>query len=676
MSLEERPFRPSLVDEADLKALSKIAAAAPASDPLETVGLLRSFAALRVAAGEEVDLVRRSRAAVAASLLADLREQGWVLACRSAGIIVMPPQAKQASGETFDAAKDRHRQNLLKGSDRQLASPGVQAFLRSMERSRVHGGKTVSIASLIDDGAALAGRIQALDDVPTDDRIAGLQKLIIPVVEVCEADARCRFTGLRLQDIWRYFRHTWTLEYNSLPGRTLRFLIRNRARPNWPVMGIAMLASPASNLLVRDRWIGWRLDELAQGLLDGRWKPAAVGRALLRGVSESIEGIRTDDLLAADEIERADKSALFKLRTIVARAESSRLSDLQGRDRGETAASLVDIRCLDKEVLTDDHWRQLSETSLFVRKRAEQLVPLLETLAYFRKAEFERHPGAAVLEALVSKQGREAVAVALNEIKKRKLATEVADVSVCGAVAPYNHLMGGKLVALLMTSREVRGAYAKRYGEQISEIASQIAGKPVHRPADLKAFTTTSLYGIGSSQYNRLKLRAKDVPALRDDIVWEELEPTEGFTVTHVSKSTVDYMRMLARAKYGTRRVNSVFGEGSSPRTRQIREGLNLIGINNEHVLKHSLKRRVYACELFPGARDVLTGFGTAPRSAGPTAAAISHGWVVRWVERRTRQSEIVERLRLETPAKLVGQLLERAARATEEVGDPHGREE
>jgi hypothetical protein len=669
MSSEEKPFQPSLLDEADLEALRDIAAAA--QDSAATVETLRTFAASRAEEAGRADPIRHGRAAVAASLLADLREQGWLLAFRGTGMTITPPQAKQIAGESFDEAKDRHRQNLLTGSNRQLATPGVQDFLRSMERSRIHDGRAVSIASLIDDGTELADRIAALEDAEPEERIAGLGRLIRPVVEVCDADSRCRFTGHRLQDIWRYFRHTWTLEYNSLPGRTLRFLIRNRARPNWPVMGIAMLASPAANLLVRDRWIGWRVDELAEGLLEGRWKAETVARALQRGIRESIELIRTDDLLGAEELAAADKSALFKLRTLVARAETARISDLRGRDRGEAAENLVDIRCLDKDSLTEDNWRQLSETSLFVRKRAEQLIPLLETLAYFRKAEFERFPAVALLEALVTKPGREAVAVALNEIKKRKLATEVADVSVCGAIAPYNHLMGGKLVGLLMTSREVRRCYAKRYGAQTSEIASQLAGRPICRSAELKSLTTTSLYGIGSSQYNRLKLRAKDVPGLDYDIAWAELESTEGFTVTHVSRSTVDYMRTLARAVYGTRRINSVFGEGSSPRTRQIREGLNLIGINNEHVLKHSLKRRVYACELFPGAREALTGFGKASPSAGPTAAALCRGWIVRWVARRTRQPEVVERLRGENAEKLVGQLVERARRAEEAVETP-----
>jgi hypothetical protein len=88
------------------------------------------------------------------------------------------------------------------------------------------------------------------------------------------------------------------------------------------------------------------------------------------------------------------------------------------------------------------------------------------------------------------------------------LASQVVDVSICGAIHPYNELLGGKLVALVLHSKEVRDLYEGQYGERISLIASQMAGRPIRRSARLKVLTTTSLYGVGSSQYNRLKLRA------------------------------------------------------------------------------------------------------------------------------------------------------------------------
>ena len=42
------------------------------------------------------------------------------------------------------------------------------------------------------------------------------------------------------------------LEYKTNPGRSLPFLIRNKARPNHPVIGIAMMASPVIGLGPRD----------------------------------------------------------------------------------------------------------------------------------------------------------------------------------------------------------------------------------------------------------------------------------------------------------------------------------------------------------------------------------------------------------------------------------------
>ena len=42
----------------------------------------------------------------------------------------------------------------------------------------------------------------------------------------------------------------------------------------------------------------------------------------------------------------------------------------------------------------------------------------------------------------------------LTEIRKVGLASQVLDVSVCGAVHPYTELLGGKLVALVLSLEE------------------------------------------------------------------------------------------------------------------------------------------------------------------------------------------------------------------------------
>ena len=44
------------------------------------------------------------------------------------------------------------------------------------------------------------------------------------------------------------------------------------------------------------------------------------------------------------------------------------------------------------------------------------------------------------------------------------------DLGVCGAIAPYNELLGGKLVAAAIGSREARELYKSRYNENINSI--------------------------------------------------------------------------------------------------------------------------------------------------------------------------------------------------------------
>jgi hypothetical protein len=610
--------------------------------------------------------------AVAASVLADLCEQGWDFDTVACDIYITPPSADAADGESVEKVKSRIRRGLMVASNRQISTDAVQEFIRFMERDRVYQGQIISVRCLVDDGADLAEKLGAIDPNGGDvDRT--ISRIVQPFIQVCDSDAVCSLTGYKLLDIWRYFRHSWALEYNSVPGRTLRFLIRNKARKHWPIIGIAMLASPAANYYVRDHWIGWRLDDVIENIISGKWRSDRIAKALMRVIREAIQDIRTDDLVTLSELENPTEATLFKLRQLAHRAEQERRSDLIGKGKegsDEIAGDhIVDIRCVDKSALSDEVWNKLSGTSLYRKKRAEQLEILLRCSRFFKEADFEHSPGAALCEVLVTKAGRDAVSIALNEIRKRKLATEVADLSVCGAVPPYNHLLGGKLVALLMASQEVRDLYLQRYEGQVSEIASQIAGRSIVRTADLKILTTTSLYGISSSQYNRLKLKAGIVPKLFQNVEWEELAKTQGMTVTHLSKLTVRYMQQLGEAVYGTRRINSVFGEGSSPRTRQVREGLNLIGISNDSILEQGLPRRVYACEMYPGARTDLHQFDRLAKTRkSQRAAAITQAWIRRWIVRRATRNDILQALAVSRPDMVAIALRERASCAEGEV--------
>ena len=119
---------------------------------------------------------------------------------------------------------------------------------------------------------------------------------------------------------------------------------------------------------------------------------------------------------------------------------------------------------------------------------------------------------------------------------------------MCGAVAPYNALLGGKLVALLAASREAHDAWEAKYESHVSIISSQMAGRPVCRSADLMVLTTTSLYGGGSSQYNRLALKPGIYYGLTSGLEWIRLEETTaGYGTVHLSPDTVQRLTGIFR---------------------------------------------------------------------------------------------------------------------------------
>src|SRR5262249_55612140 len=127
------------------------------------------------------------------------------------------------------------------------------------------------------------------------------------------------------------------------------------------------------------------------------------------------------------------------------------------------------------------------------RKRANTLARLLDAKRQFQGIDWSRR-GLDILEALLqTPAGTKALGIALQEVRNSGIASRIADLSVCGAIAPYNVLLGGKLVALAMASLEVIGIWRQRYSDQISIISSQIAGRPIRRPAELCILTTTSL---------------------------------------------------------------------------------------------------------------------------------------------------------------------------------------
>jgi hypothetical protein len=221
------------------------------------------------------------------------------------------------------------------------------------------------------------------------------------------------------------------------------------------------------------------------------------------------------------------------------------------------------------------------------------------------------------------------------------------DIIVCGAIPPYSEMLGGKLVAMLMASPQVVREYREVYCDQPGQIASRLAGTSVVRAADLVFLTTTSLFHVGSSQYERLR-----IPGPRGrEISFEHLGKTEGYGSTVLSTETTDFLRELTVKAEGMRRVNNIFGEGVSPKMRMTREGLALVGIPQDLVLRHNCPRLIYGVRLAANAYEYLRGEEAEPdyvlapdRSEEGTAAVVRH-WLTRWFAPRARRAESLRKV-------------------------------
>lgn len=624
-------------------------------------GLPPSFAdELRALARRYVDDGDSAKLRAVCLLVADLCEQGWRVSIETDQITFEPPGISRDGEQTIDDVKARVRTALQAARARQLREPSVRHFITRMERVALRGGRKTSITDVIDDGADLARELRKLNHLGDEERQASLARLIDPVIEVCEAGVRCSETGLSLIDIWRYFRHTWAHEYRAIPGRQMLILVRNAARPGRPVMGIAMLASPVMRLNARDEWIGWLRDAAHQRVQHGLWSPDDLAASLQQRIDASIKAVRWDDLASEAEILDPTETVALRLEQRASGAAFAREQQL--RAHFEAHASEGQVRPHRGELKSakpDSDWRAASEDLLFVRKRAESLAQLLFAKGMFRGAGLAKDSSAGLEQLFATRSGQRALDIALAEFRKAGLSSEVADVSICGAVHPYNQLLGGKLVALLLTSTEVRDAYAKRYGGQASVIASQMAGRVIHKPAALRILTTTSLYGVGSSQYNRLVLRAADHPGLGHDIKWGAIGKslTGGFGTLHLGGETANALRSMALARHDSRRVNNRFGEGTSPRLRQIREGLDALGLKSDAILHHATPRIFYGCELEAGARDALVGLAR-PGSTSSSAAAVGQAWRARWLSSRVLRDETLDELSRLGPASVRASLL------------------
>jgi hypothetical protein len=189
-----------------------------------------------------------------------------------------------------------------------------------------------------------------------------------------------------------------------------------------------------------------------------------------------------------------------------------------------------------------------------------------------------------------------------------------------GALPPYNSVLGGKLVASLMTTEQVRSDFSEKYKGQ----KTIIKGRTL--PARLLFITTTGAFGK-SSVYNRLKYQGYPISKF--------IGYSYGSGSFHIPNSLYEKMVTYLEQEEGC--LERGFGNGPSRKMRLIDKALEKLGISNG--VDHGVKRAVY---LFPFARNLKNVIqnDVRPLWHHRNVEELTDYWKTRWALPRAGKNE------------------------------------
>ena len=180
-----------------------------------------------------------------------------------------------------------------------------------------------------------------------------------------------------------------------------------------------------------------------------------------------------------------------------------------------------------------------------------------------------------------------------------------------GALPPYNDLIGGKMVALAVTSKEISEIYTKKYSSQLTLLKNRKIDP------DLLFITTTSAFGR-SSIYNRLKYH--------DEIVAKSLGFTKGVGTFHIPENL--YSDILEYLDFIGLNTERAFGTGPSRRIKLLSTGFRNLGLPN--FTFHNIKREFFLFPLVKNLELVISN-KEAPVYFNRSLEDLQKFWMQRW---------------------------------------------
>lgn len=220
--------------------------------------------------------------------------------------------------------------------------------------------------------------------------------------------------------------------------------------------------------------------------------------------------------------------------------------------------------------------------------------------------------------------------------QKTAMVNQTMDIYTLGAVPPYNHLLGGKLIALAAAANEIRQAYWCKYGDHATQMEQRIL------PPHLVALTTTSAFGR-SSLYNRLTYKGTPVA--------ESLGYTEGYGTFHLMELYPLFRQFLESQGVSTR---GGFGVGPRRKWQTMVRALERLGLSSE-LIRHGIKREVFLFRLVDNLEAYMEGRDTEPVYRNWSFSELVRWWRERWLLPRSLR---VDRWRAWRQEEIEGLLL------------------
>lgn len=589
-------------------------------------------------------------------VLADLVRLRWRVVRRGYSYALENPSetARSRTTDELVASKVALREELRPVVDEQRSQPAVRTFVERMERGT---RAKRSVHELVADPDELRARLAPAAASTGDARVEALREAVRPYLQRA-TDEPDSFTSIPLRDVWRYFRFGWSIPQTPVPGRQLLYLVRDAAHPRHAVMGIAALNNcPLEMGETREVFIGWHRRAVAarftNAARDGREALRSELQWLLDRIEVSLAEVDWTNLVTPEEVayptpevvarvkEANDEFAKLREKLLREIATGGGAPFNAGAWERPGAPPVSDAVLWLEEKASANERMHVARRQLVAKKRAHAIGRLLHAkILLWRHAE-ALVDAERVIEELEVDEVRTAINIVVEALKARRAGANLLEITTCGAVAPYSPLLGGKLVALLMTSPQVGADYRAAY-DLPSIISSQMLNCPVVRDNALVYLGTTSLYVHGSSQYNRLRLPARTFASDQPELRFEPIGVTRGFGTVQFSPDTSRAIDALVSSSRAFKDVNSVFGEGTSPKLRKMKQGMRLTGFNPDRMLRHQQQRLIYAVSLSERSRDWLMerrtdlpGYLSEPSAYPQATEAIADFWRRRWLAGR-----------------------------------------